>query len=322
MTEWLSRRGAGAEPRGDKRRTWTGDAATPGKSYSNRMDATLQSDLEQLLAFQAQNPRLLVLTGAGISAGSGIPTYRDAAGTWLRAAPIKHQEFLADPARRRRYWGRSTVGWPGVRDARPNAAHRALARLERHGAVELLVTQNVDRLHQRAGSSRVIDLHGRLDRVACLHCGRHGDREALQQRLLTENGFLREGRGDARPDGDADLPDDALARLRIPACDHCEGVLMPDVVFFGGSIPAARLEACRAGLRAADALLVVGSSLQVYSGFRFCREAVAAGKPIALLNPGRTRADDLADLRLASPAEALLPALAETLAADLQAAGA
>jgi len=278
------------------------------------MSLTLQPDLDQLLAFRAANPRLLVLTGAGISAGSGIPTYRDREGTWLRAAPITHQEFLRDPARRRRYWGRSAVGWPGVRDARPNDAHRALARLERAGAVAQLVTQNVDRLHQRAGSTRVIDLHGRLDRVVCLHCGREDDREALQQRLLRDNPFLREGRGDARPDGDAELPDADIARLRVPDCAQCGGVLMPDVVFFGGSIPAARLTACREALTAADALLVVGSSLQVYSGFRFCRDAAAAGKPIALLNPGRTRADDLASLRLRSPAEALLPALADALA--------
>ena len=282
------------------------------------MSSLLQSDLDRLLAFQAAAPRLLLLTGAGISAGSGIPTYRDAEGTWLRAAPITHQEFLRDPARRRRYWGRSAVGWPGVRDARPNAAHRALARLERAGAVAHLVTQNVDRLHQRAGSARVTDLHGRLDRVACLHCGRHDDREALQQRLLRDNPFLREGRGDARPDGDAELPDADIARLRVPACDSCGGVLMPDVVFFGGSIPAGRLTACREALAAADGLLVVGSSLQVYSGFRFCRDAAAAGKPIALLNPGRTRADDLAGLRLRSPAEDLLPALADALFHDAE----
>lgn len=276
-------------------------------------DPQSNRERRRLAAFVDRHPKLLVLTGAGISVGSGIPSYRDAAGVWLRSEPVTHQQFLRDPRRRQRYWGRSAVGWPGVRDARPNAAHLALARLERAGVVRLLVTQNVDRLHQRAGSARVTDLHGRLDRVLCLHCEDGFDREQVQQRLLRDNPFLVEGGAQPRPDGDADLADEVLARLRVPACERCGGVLMPDVVFFGGSVPRERVTACQEALAAADALLVAGSSLQVYSGFRFCRQAVALGKPIAILNPGLSRADGLATLRLHGPAETLLPDLAARL---------
>jgi NAD-dependent SIR2 family protein deacetylase len=276
--------------------------------------------LSALLEFVNRHPRLVIITGAGISAGSGIPTYRDDTGRWLRAEPIKHQEFLRDPARRQRYWGRSVAGWPGVRDARPNAVHLALARLERHGHLELLVTQNVDRLHQRAGSARVIDLHGRLDRVRCLQCGAVSDRELLQQRLLRANPFLHEGGARARPDGDADLDDALLARIVVPGCERCDGVLMPDVVFFGGAVPGERVDRCREAVAQADALLVTGSSLQVYSAFRFCRQATALGKPIAIVNAGSGRADELATLRLQAPAETLLPPLADALAAATPAA--
>ncbi len=235
----------------------------------------------------------LVLSGAGISASTGIPTYRDSSGRWLRSEPIKHQEFIADPGKRQRYWGRSLRGWPGVRDARPTAAHHSLTRLEQRGAVTQIVTQNVDRLHQRAGSQRVIDLHGRLDRVVCLDCGTESCRELLQSRLEALNPLLPRGSGSARPDGDADLAEELIAGVHVPECTSCSGTLMPDVVFFGGSIPPARVEACREALGEARCLLVVGSSLTVYSGFRFCRWAAAMGLPIFLINPGRTRADDL-----------------------------
>jgi NAD-dependent SIR2 family protein deacetylase len=274
------------------------------------MQAQMTEESRRLAGFVEDYPRLLVLTGAGISVGSGIPSYRDHSGSWLRSEPIKHQEFLRDPRRRQRYWGRSAVGWPGVREARPNAAHLALARLEQAGAVGLLVTQNVDRLHQRAGSARVVDLHGRLDRVVCLGCGMHSDREAVQQRLLRNNDFLIEGGAEARPDGDADLAEAVLERLQVPDCENCRGVLMPDVVFFGGAVPRERVETCTEALATADALLVIGSSLQVYSGFRFCRQAAALGKPIAIINPGVSRADQLATLHLRAPAETLLPELA------------
>jgi NAD-dependent SIR2 family protein deacetylase len=235
----------------------------------------------------------LVLTGAGISVGTGIPTYRDERGQWLRSDPIKHQEFIAMARQRQRYWGRSFLGWPGVRDATPAAAHRSLTRLEALGCLSAIVTQNVDRLHQRAGSRDVIDLHGRLDRVICLDCGDDSCREQLQGRLETLNPELPR-RGEAvRPDGDAELPEAWVDRVRIPECERCGGTLMPDVVFFGGSVPRSRVEAAREALSRSRSLLVVGSSLTVFSGFRFCRWAAAEGIPIFLINPGRTRADDM-----------------------------
>lgn len=272
-------------------------------------------ELQQLLQLLHDRPRLVVLTGAGISASSGIPTYRDARGQWLYSTPIQHRDFLLDPATRQRYWTRSWLGWPGVRDASPNPAHQALARLERAGAVELLVTQNVDRLHQRAGSGAVVDLHGRLDRVRCLSCGSYSPREEMQRRLLQINPHLAALAVDAgsRPDGDMSLPDAMARDTAVPACLACTGTLIPDVVFFGGTVPKERVARVTAAVAAADALLVVGSSLQVYSGFRFCRAAHAAGKPLVLLNPGITRADAIASLKLATPCEPLLEALADTV---------
>ena len=272
-------------------------------------------ELQQLLAILQERPRLVVLTGAGISASSGIPTYRDADGQWLYSTPIQHRDFLQDPVTRQRYWTRSWLGWPGVRDANPNTAHRALARLEHAGAIELLVTQNVDRLHQRAGSGAVVDLHGRLDRVRCLTCGAYSPRDDMQHRLLQANPHLSSlaaGAG-SRPDGDMSLPDSQARHTVVPQCLACAGTLMPDVVFFGGTVPRDRVARVTSAIAAADALLVVGSSLQVYSGFRFCRAAHAAGKPLIVINPGITRADTIASLKLAMPCESLLDELANTL---------
>jgi len=271
------------------------------------------ADLNSLQAFLQDHPRLVVLTGAGISVGSGIPTYRDSQGNWRADEPIKHQEFMNDTVRRQRYWARSVRGWPGVRDARPNEAHRALAGLEERGHIDLLITQNVDRLHQRAGSGRVIDLHGRLDRVVCLQCHEHEPREVTQQRLERDNPGALGGAFEVRPDGDSDVPDADVRRFMTPQCSACGGTLMPDVVFFGGTVPRGRVDDCMSAIDASDALLVVGSSLQVYSGFRFCRRAAEHGKAIALINPGRTRADDLATLRLSAACGPLLSALVANL---------
>ncbi|MFK7830419.1 MAG: NAD-dependent protein deacetylase [Congregibacter sp.] len=234
----------------------------------------------------------LVLTGAGVSAGTGIPTYRDENGVWLRSKPITHQEFLQQPRQRQRYWGRSMIGWPAVRDATPSTAHRALASLELQNAITHTVTQNVDRLHQRAGSRNVTDLHGRLDRIICIACNALSGREPLQTRLRDENPHIR-GELALQPDGDAELPEHLVDSVRVPGCEACGGELMPDVVFFGGSIPGSRIEKSRQAMRDARSLLVVGSSLKVYSGYRFCRWAAAEHKPVFLLNPGVTRADDM-----------------------------
>ena len=190
------------------------------------------------------------------------------------------------------------VGWPGVERAMPNAHHTALATLERIGKVSTLITQNVDRLHQKAGSQRVIDLHGRLDRVVCLRCGQHETRTALQARLLATNPFVANYSQIAKPDGDADVPDHFVAQTQEPVCTSCGGVLMPDVVFFGGTVPKPRVDACVDALNNSTGLLVVGSSLQVYSGFRFCRMAEKLRMPIIIVNEGDTRADDIATLKV------------------------
>lgn len=251
---------------------------------------------DSLAVFFRRHPRLVILTGAGVSAASGIPTYRDSQGRWLYRKPIQHRDFLNDEMTRKRYWSRSLIGWPHVRDASPNSVHQSLAQLESEGRVELLITQNVDRLHQRAGSQEVVDLHGRLDRVRCLDCGIVEDRESVQEWLLAHNDSGQQSNPLVRPDGDSDAPDDQLHHFRIPHCRACAGVFMPDVVFFGGTVPTARVNACRAAIDRADALLVIGSSLQVYSGYRFCRQADDSNKPLAIINPGVTRADPIADL--------------------------
>ncbi len=262
-----------------------------------------------LMALAPGSRRWVVLTGAGVSAASGIPTYRDASGKWLGSQPIQHREFVSDIARRRRYWGRSMLGWPGVRDAEPNALHRCLAAWEATGAVELLITQNVDRLHQRGGSQAVIDLHGRLDRVRCLDCGAGYEREEIQEKLVRRNPDHPRIAGSIRPDGDVDVALASLRELQLVDCDACGGMLMPDVVFFGGSVPKARVAACEAAIEAADGVLVVGSSLQVFSGYRFARMAHQQDKPLVIVNEGSTRADDIATLKINDNALATLTAL-------------
>jgi NAD-dependent SIR2 family protein deacetylase len=265
------------------------------------------TELTLFTRFLAAHPRLVVLTGAGISAASGIPTYRDAAGTWLRSQPIQHGQFISDERQRKRYWARSISGWPAVRDARPNRAHLALSRLESQGRIELLITQNVDRLHQRAGSRQVTDLHGRLDRVQCLACACRYSRESIQRQLLMDNPHIQPGARTTLPDGDADVAPWLVDAINVPACRNCGGILKPDVVFFGGNVPVERVRRCMEALERADALVVAGSSLQVWSGFRFCRHAEALGKPLVIINPGRTRADSLAELRVHANSERFLP---------------
>ncbi len=256
--------------------------------------------------FVDRHRRLFVLTGAGCSTNSGIPDYRDAHGNWKRQQPVRYQAFMADEATRQRYWARSFVGWRRFGRAQPNDAHRALARLEGMGRCELLLTQNVDRLHQAAGNCRVMDLHGRLDLVRCMGCGSTTTRNDLQDELARLNAdWLALDAADA-PDGDADLDARDFSSFRVPACRHCDGVLKPDVVFFGESVARDRVDTAAEHLRRADAMLVVGSSLMVYSGYRFVQMAVRAGLPIAAVNLGRTRADDLLALKLEQPCEAAL----------------
>jgi NAD-dependent SIR2 family protein deacetylase len=204
------------------------------------------------------------------------------------------------------------VGWPTLAQAVPNAGHRALARLEAHGKIGFVLTQNVDGLHQQAGSHAVLELHGNIHAVVCLECRAQFPRAFVQAQLVDANPGLAGAMAAPAPDGDAHLEPEALDHFRLPACVHCGGALMPDVVFFGDGIPAARSACALAQMEAADALLVVGSSLMVYSGFRFCRIAAESGKPIAALNLGRTRADHLINLKIEESAEQVL-ALVPTL---------
>lgn len=248
--------------------------------------------------FVERHSRLLVLTGAGCSTGSGIPDYRDRAGQWKRAEPLRYQAFVGDVLLRQRYWARSLIGWPRLQAARPNAAHRALAALEQRGGLGLLLTQNVDGLHQAAGSARVIDLHGRIDAVRCLACAHRQSRQQLQAELLALNPDWAALGAATAPDGDADLDGLDFSGFRVPPCPSCGGLLKPDVVFFGENVPGERVEAALRELAAADALLVLGSSLMVYSGYRFAQAAAAQGKPIAAVNLGLTRADPLLSLKL------------------------
>ena len=256
--------------------------------------------------FIGRHSRLFVLTGAGCSTDSGIPDYRDADGGWKRAQPVQFRAFMDQEATRKRYWARSLVGWRRFGRARPNDAHRALAALEQQGRVGILVTQNVDRLHQAAGSINVVDLHGRLDLVRCMGCERRWPREELQSELLKRNPHWADLDAREAPDGDADLDGLDFSLFEVPNCSACGGVLKPDVVFYGESVPRERVATAMQGVREADAMLVVGTSLMVYSGYRFAREAAAAGLPIATVNLGRTRADDLISLKVAQSCSAAL----------------
>ena len=258
-----------------------------------------------LADFIARHRRLLVLTGAGMSTASGIPAYRDQHGVRRGNAPIQGPEFLRHEAVRRRYWARSMAGYPTLSQAQPNAAHHALAHLQAQGSIGAILTQNVDGLHQRAGSDPVLELHGSIHHVICLDCRASFSRAFVQGQLRDANLDLAAVTAAPAPDGDAEL--EPPADFHLPWCVHCGGTLKPDVVFFGDGVPAERTARALALMDEADALLVVGSSLMVFSGFRFCRLAAAAGKPIAAVNLGHTRADDLLALKIEESAERALP---------------
>ncbi|MFI8454893.1 NAD-dependent protein deacetylase [Kitasatospora sp. NPDC085464] len=250
----------------------------------------------------------VVLSGAGLSTESGIPDYRGATGRRRSGTPMTYQEFTGSEAARRRYWARSHTGWPAFTRARPNAGHRAVERLHRSGYVAAVITQNVDGLHHAAGTREAVELHGGLDRVVCLDCRRTSSRADLDRRLDELNrGFRRPG-AVLRPDGDAQLPPELVAGFRVAPCADCGGVLKPDVVFFGENVPAARVDHCYELVDAARSLVVLGSSLAVLSGLRFVRRAARAHLPVAIINQGATRGDDLAALRLDLP---LGPAMTE-----------
>jgi len=269
------------------------------------------------LAQLLRGRRITVLTGAGCSTESGIPDYRGPTTPPRARPPIQHREFVDREDHRRRYWARSLLGWPRLAQATPNAGHRALAELEDRGIVAGLITQNVDGLHHAAGSRDVVELHGALARVRCLTCSALYPRTELQARLLAANASSRwtERAHEVAiaPDGDAELSDELVADFALVACEACGGVLMPDVVFFGGSVPRPTLDAAWAAFDRGEVLLVVGSSLTVFSGYRFVRRAAERSVPIAILNQGPTRGDEHATIRLDARAGHALPALARAL---------
>ncbi len=256
---------------------------------------------------------VLVLSGAGISTESGIPDYRGEGGSLSRHTPMTYQDFTASAQARRRYWARSHLGWRTFGRARPNAGHRAVAAFGRHGLLSGVITQNVDGLHQAAGSEGVVELHGSLDRVVCLSCGAFSPRRELARRLEEANkGFAPVAAG-INPDGDADLTDHQVGDFRVVPCVVCGGVLKPDVVFFGEAVPPQRVEHCRSLVRRAACLLVLGSSLTVMSGLRFVRQAAETGKPVLIVNRDATRGDRHAVTRVALPLGSALTTVAGRL---------
>lgn len=281
--------------------------SSPAESIAASDDAVL------LAEWCRGRERLLVLTGAGCSTDSGIPDYRDAAGAWKRRPPVQMRDFLMNETVRKRYWARSLLGWRHFSHAEPNATHHALARLEAAGFIAHLITQNVDGLHQKAGSREVTDLHGRLDEVLCLDCGARVPRDAFQNDLEGRNPGWSSLSAAHAPDGDADLEAQDFSGFDVPVCGDCGGILKPAVVFFGDAIPAERTQAALRQAEAADALLVVGSSLMVWSGFRLARAVAERGRPVAALNLGATRADALLDLKIAAHCGSTLPRVASLL---------
>ncbi|WP_339438949.1 NAD-dependent protein deacetylase [Pseudomonas sp. EA_15y_Pfl1_P104] len=258
--------------------------------------------------------RFVVLTGAGISTSSGIPDYRDSEGVRRGKAPMMYQEFLATPQARRRYWARAMLGWPRVRIAQPNKAHLALATLQHRERVSGLITQNVDTLHDQAGSDEVIELHGSLHRVLCLDCLQHSRRDVIQHVMEIENPYLAGVDAVQAPDGDTLLDPAFEERFQVPRCPHCNGErLKPDVVFFGENVAPPTAAKAMAAVEHAEGLLVVGSSLMAYSAFRLCKAMVEQGKPVIAINLGKTRGDELLQAKIEACCELLLPLLAERL---------
>jgi len=266
------------------------------------------------LAERLRGRRVVALTGAGVSTESGIPDYRSPGALARVRRPIHGPDFVRSAALRQRYWARAMVGWERFGRALPGAAHRALARLEASGLVTGLITQNVDRLHHAAGSRRVVELHGALADVVCLGCGALEERDAVQGRMREANGRWLDDAARLAPDGDAELDDDALAAFAPPECLECRGALKPRVVFFGDNVPRAVVDEAFGMLEEGDALLVAGTSLAVFSGYRFLRRAVERAIPIAIVNRGPVRGEEHAVLKREASTGAVLDALALRLA--------
>lgn len=270
--------------------------------------------LELLISELKDKNKIWILTGAGISAPSGIPTYRDDNGDWKSANPIQHNDFIKHKSYRQRYWARSMIGWKLTGRAKPNATHDAITALQQVGRVSQIVTQNVDGLHNVAAAENVIDLHGRLSEIKCLNCGEISKRADYQPRLVKVNPDLDEYKASIMPDGDANVEDFDMTRITIPPCASCGGVLMPNVVFFGGLVPKPRVEKAFSTLAESDCILVIGSSLKVFSGFRFPRWASENNVPMYAVNQGQMRGKELFKIILAEPCEAVMPIIASKLA--------
>ena len=263
-----------------------------------------------LKSFLRSHNKIVVITGAGVSTGSGIPDYRDEQGVWKHSSPMDYREFVSSHGARCRYWSRSAIGWQRFREARPNKAHIALARLESQRKISTVITQNVDGLHRQAGSQNVIDLHGTLEKVVCIECKSTVSRHEVQDYLLRHNTFPDPKVVKTLPDGDALLEQVDFNRVHIPSCKNCGGILKPNVVFYGENVPVARVQSCYQAIDSADAMLIAGSSLMVFSSYRFVRYAHEKQMPIALLNKGITRADDLINIKLKADCGPVLEMLA------------
>jgi NAD-dependent SIR2 family protein deacetylase len=268
-----------------------------------------ETDLVTVAADVLRGRTWVALTGAGMSTDSGIPDYRGP--TSVRATPMQFSEFTGSAEARRRYWARSYQGWRRIGQAQPNAGHRALAALERPGGLTGIITQNVDRLHQAAGSRAVVDLHGDIATVVCLDCGAKAPRLEMQRRLAELNPDVpppvRLEHAELRPDGDAVV--ERWSDFVLADCRHCGGPLKPDVVFFGESVPRERVDRAYAYVDAADVLVVLGSSLTVMSGLRFVRHCTKAGRPVVIITRGPTRGDELATVKLEAGCSETLAAL-------------
>jgi NAD-dependent SIR2 family protein deacetylase len=262
------------------------------------------------LTDRLRGKRIVALTGAGVSTESGIPDYRSPAALAKPRRPIQGPEFVKSAALRRRYWARAMVGWESFRLARPNAGHQALATLEKIGALAGVITQNVDRLHHKAGSRKVVELHGALADVICLECHRMEERDDVQARMRAENPAWIDGPAPLAPDGDAELPDALVERFVPPACQVCGGAMKPDVVFFGHNVAKPVVDRAFGMLDEAEVLLVAGTSLAVFSGYRFLLKAAERGTSIAIVNRGPVRGEERAHLKIDAGAGEVLAEVA------------
>jgi len=282
-------------------------------AYVPKHSQPRKQDLEMLQDFLSKSNKLFILTGAGISTESGIPDYRsEGVGLYSTSdkRPIQHKTFMESELARQSYWARNFLGWPRWSSFQPNLSHRSLAKWGDTGRVSELVTQNVDQLHYKAGSRSVVELHGTNSLVTCMNCAFYMPRMSFQRTLAEANPtILPRTRVELRPDGDVELSKEEVSTFRVPPCPKCGGILKPYVVFFGDNVPKARVDMVRRRLAQSDSVLVIGSSLQVYSSYRFILQAVEQGIPIAILNIGPTRADNKATLRIQAKSGDVLPQL-------------